>query len=96
MNIYNKAETDSWIQRTNQWLPVGRGKRGGARYGQGIKRLKTTMYKINKQHRYNVQHREIQPLFCNNFKWSISYKNIESLCCTPDISIILYINYTSI
>ena len=27
-------------QRTNKWLPVGRGKRGGARQGEGIKRYK--------------------------------------------------------
>ena len=26
MNEYNKTETDSQIQRTNQWLPVGKGK----------------------------------------------------------------------
>ena len=24
------------------------------------------------------------------------YRNIESLCCTPETNIILYINYTSI
>ena len=54
------------------------------------------MYKINKQQIYIVQHREIQPLFYNNFKWSIIYKNIESLCCTPETNKILQINYTSI
>ena len=26
---YNKKETDSQVQRTNQWLPVGRGKGEG-------------------------------------------------------------------
>ena len=26
---YNKKETDTWIQRTNECLPVGRGKEGG-------------------------------------------------------------------
>ena len=35
----------------------------------------------NKQQGYIVQHREIKPLFYNNFKWSIIYKNPESLCC---------------
>ena len=40
------------------------------------------MYKINKQQGYIVQHREVQPLFCNNFKWSTIYKNTESVCCT--------------
>ena len=38
---YNKNETDSQMSRTNQWLPVGKGKGEGARYGQGIKRHKT-------------------------------------------------------
>ena len=30
-----------------------------------------------------------QPLFCNNLKWSIAYKNIESLCCIPETNTIL-------
>ena len=42
------------------------------------------MHKISKQQGYIVQHRDMWPLFCNNFKWSIIYKNIESLCCTPE------------
>ena len=42
------------------------------------------MRKIDKQRGYIVQHREIQPLFCNNFKWNIIYKNIASLCYTPE------------
>ena len=54
------------------------------------------MYKIDKQQGYIVQHREIQTLFCNNFKWNINCKNIESLCYTPEINIILQINYTEI
>ena len=28
---YNKKETDSHIQRANLWLPIKRGKEGGAR-----------------------------------------------------------------
>ena len=31
----------------------------------------------------------------NNYKWRITFKNCESLCCTPETYIILYINYTS-
>ena len=31
MKEYNKIETDAEIKRINSWLPVGRGKRGGAR-----------------------------------------------------------------
>ena len=40
-----------------------------------------------KQQEYILQHREIEPLLCNNFKWSIIYKNIESLCCTRETNI---------
>ena len=29
MNLYSKAATHSHIQKTNQWLPVGKEKRGG-------------------------------------------------------------------
>ena len=38
----------------------------------------------------------IQPIFYNIFKWSIIYKNFESLCCTPESNTILYINCISI
>ena len=37
----------------------------------------------------------IQPIFYNNFTWSIIYKNIESLYCT-ETNIVLYVNYTSV
>ena len=30
------------------------------------------------------------------FVWSVFYKNIKLLSCTPETNIILYINYTSI
>lgn len=33
MNEYNKTETNSQIQRTNKWLPVGRQKGGRTREG---------------------------------------------------------------
>ena len=55
---------------------------GRVKIGVQDQEIQTTMYKIDKQQAYIVQHREIQPLFCHNFKWSITYKNIESLCCT--------------
>ena len=45
------------------------------------------MSKINKLQGYIVQ--GTQPIFCSKFKWSIIYKNIESLCCTPDTNVIL-------
>ena len=38
----------------------------------------------------------IQPIFYNNYKWSIPFKNFQSLYGTTEIYIILYITYTSI
>ena len=58
MNKYNKTETDSQIQRTNWWLPVGRGK-----MRVGDEEVQTTMYKINKLQGYIVQHREYSQYF---------------------------------
>ena len=29
----------------------------------------------------------MQPVFYRNFKWNITYKNFESLCCTPETNI---------
>ena len=34
----------------------------------------------------------IQPIFYNRHRWSITVENCGSLCCTPVIYIILYIN----
>lgn len=40
------------------------------------------------EHRSGV-YRELEPLSCNNFKWNITYKNIESVCCTLENNKIL-------
>lgn len=37
----------------------------------------------------------IEPIF-SNYKWSATFKNCESLCCTPETCIISYINHTAI
>ena len=37
---YHKNVIDSQVQRTNQWLPVKRGYKGGPRKGQGIQEYK--------------------------------------------------------
>ena len=52
--------------------------------GLGDLEVQVTIYKMDKQEGYIVQHREMQLLFCNNFKWCIIHKNIESACCTPE------------
>lgn len=31
----------------------------------------------------------------NNLKWTMMYKNVESLYCTPETDLILYINCSS-
>ena len=36
-NVYNKTETDVQVQRTNQWLPMGRGKQRVVRWGRGLR-----------------------------------------------------------
>ena len=38
----------------------------------------------------------MQPVFYNNCEWSITFKNCESLCCTPKVYAILLVNSTSI
>ena len=55
------------------------------------------MYKINKLQGRIVKHGEYSRYFIIlYFKWIIIYKNIESICCTPENNIIVQINYTSI
>ena len=55
------------------------------------------MYKINKLQGRIVKHGEYSHYFIIlYFKWIIIYKNIESICCTPENNIIVQINYTSI
>ena len=52
MNVYAKQ---TQTHRENQWFPVGRGRGGGARQGEGSKRyVQTTMYKVDKQKGYIV------------------------------------------
>ena len=51
-------------------------------------------YKVDKHQRDIVQHRALQPIVQINFKWSIVYKNIESLCSIPETNNVNQI-YTS-
>ena len=43
---YNKQETDSEIQKTNLWLPVWRGKWGGAIKREAIRVAQTSINKL--------------------------------------------------
>ena len=67
MNEYYKIEADS----ENQW--GNEGEKG--KIGVWDEEIQTTTHKINKQKGHIVQHREIQSLFCNNFKWNIKILN---------------------
>ena len=57
---YNKKEAASQIQRTNQWLPIGKGKSVEAR-GRGLRG--THNYVRNKQQGYIIQHRGYSQYF---------------------------------
>ena len=82
MNKYNKTETDSYVQETNQWLPVGWGKKGEVEVED--LEVETTTYTINNLQGYIVQHREPA-----NIQRSIVYKNTEALCYTPETNTML-------
>ena len=57
--------------------------------GEGDQEVQTIRYKINvTEIQYTTQG--------NSQYWSRVYKNIKSLCCTPETNIILYANYKSI
>ena len=53
MNKYNKAETDSQIQRTNYWLPEERGSGEGLNSWRGLRGANYS-FKINKSQECNV------------------------------------------
>ena len=62
-----KTVTDSQTQKTNLWLPKGKG--GGQRrnkLGVWDQQIHTTIYKIDKKQGPTVQHRELYSISCNN------------------------------
>ena len=66
---------------------VTSGEREGGRRKIGVrdKEAETTMFKINKLQRCNVQHRD----YSQYVIWSIICKNIKSQGCTDETNIIL-------
>ena len=72
MNEHNKTETDSDIENKlvfTTWEREGR----RVRYGYVIKSYKQHFMKqISHKGMFIAQ--ELQQLFCNNFKWNITYK----------------------
>ena len=84
-------ETDSQIQRTDLWLPEGRGGVGGDGLGVSDQKMKTIMYRIDKQQGPTRQHRELYSISCiqnhNGKEYEKEYICItESLCGTAEIN----------
>ena len=80
LNLKNK--TESPIDKENK-LVAARGEKGGeACDGSRGLRGKTTNLKW-------IRYKEIQPLFCGDFKWSVIYKNVELLCSKPETNMML-------
>ena len=52
------SDSNEYIQKTTEWLPEGRGKRG-----EGDKEVHTTRYKINKIQGGNVRHKRHDQYF---------------------------------
>ena len=71
-SIY-KTERDSQTQKTNFWLPKGKGKWGGKIKNMGLtKQIQTTVHKIDKQQGLTVQQRELYLISCNNLLQKIT------------------------
>ena len=68
---------------------VGRGN-----IGIGESEVQTIRYKIN--YKDILYKWGIETMFYNNNKWSVTFKNYESLYCISIIYIILYSKYSSI
>ena len=64
-----KAEVDSQTQKTNLWLPKGKGDGGGINWEFGISRYKLLLHKIDKQQGPTVYHRELYSISCNKPQW---------------------------
>ena len=67
---------------------MGRDKRGRQDRAKGIRDM-IIIYKIDKHQGYIIEPRVIQIIFFHNFKWSIIYINIKSLCFTLETNITL-------
>ena len=100
MNLFTKQK-DSQTQKTNLWLPKGKGGEGGINQKFGINRY-TRLYikQINSKDLLYSTGDYIQYLIIsyNGKESEKEYIQIitESLCCTPETNTTLQINYTSI
>ena len=69
-SVYNKKEADSQIQRSNQWLPMGRV--GGGNVGVREWEVHIIACKISSRTDYTMW--GIQPTFCNNCEQKVTFK----------------------
>ena len=60
-----KTEIYSQTQKTNLWLPKGKGV-GRDKLGIWYQQILTTVYKIDNQQGPTIQHRELYSISCNN------------------------------
>ena len=90
MKRINKTETDFKFREQTSGYQQGEGgggKRGrGARQGQEIKRFRLCNKCLS--YKYVLYCTGKQSLFYNTVKWSMIHKNIEFLCCTPEMNIL--------
>ena len=61
-----KTEIDPQTQKTNLWLPKGKGE-GRDKLGVWDEQIHTTLYKTDKQQGLPIQHRKL---------YSVSYNNV--------------------
>ena len=60
-----ETETDSQTQRTDLWLPRGKGQGGGVDGEFGVSRCKLLYIEMDKQQGPTVQHRELYSISCD-------------------------------
>ena len=75
--IYNKLVNITKKKQTHRY----REQTSGYQWGWGSGRYK--LLGVSLATRMYCTTWGIEPIFCNNYKWSIILKNCESLYCTP-------------
>ena len=70
---------------------VTKGEMGGRdKLGVWDQQIQSTIYKIDKQQGFTIQHREVYSIFCNNLNGKESEKQrTKSLFCTSETNTIL-------
>ena len=70
-----KTEIDPQTQKTNLWLPKGK---GGGRDKLGVwdEQIHTTLYKVDKQQGLTIQHRKLYLVSYKNVQWNRLRKRI--------------------